>query len=108
MNNEEKILKIMYEKPSKIFIYNDFREVGSLVTIRKDFFRLLNKNKIVKVYDGMYTTLKVNKIVNKIIYPNAIEFSYAFARKFNWNIYPSGETALNIIGLSSQISNNYE
>ncbi len=108
MSNEEKILKIMYKNHNKIFIYNDFREIASLETLRKDFLRLLTKKKILKVYDGMYTIMNTNKIVNKIIYPNVIEFSYAFARKFNWNIYPSGETALNIVGLSSQISNNYE
>jgi hypothetical protein len=33
--------------------------------------------------------------------------AYAYARKFNWHIQPSGDTALNLLGLSTQVPGRY-
>jgi hypothetical protein len=35
--------------------------------------------------------------------PDFDQVAQAFARKFNWRIQPSGDTALNLLGLSTQV-----
>ena len=39
--------------------------------------------------------------------PNIDKVAHAYARKFNWYIQPSGDTALNLLGLSTQVPGRY-
>ena len=44
-----------------------------------------------------------SSILNRRIAPDINQVAQAFARKFNWEIYPDGNTALNYLGLSNQL-----
>lgn len=109
MNTEQKILQRMdQENTGSIFINADFLDIVKSNTLRKSLKRLVDDNKITRILDGMYTKLEFSRILNKQIYPSPVSVAHAIARKFNWSIFPSKNTALNMVGLSTQISNTYE
>lgn len=103
------VLNQIESKPAgTLFIYSDFFEIAEATAIRQILRRLSNEKKVTKIMDGMYVKLEYSHVLKKYIYPSTINVAQTLARKFNWNIYPSKHTALNIVGLSTQISNTYE
>lgn len=103
------VLKQIENKPDgTLFIYSDFFEIADTTAIRQILRRLSNEKKVAKIMDGMYAKLEYSQILKKYVHPSTVDVAHTIARKFNWNIYPSKSTALNIIGLSTQISNTYE
>ena len=45
---------------------------------------------------------------NEYTAPDINEIALALARNYNWTIAPSGSTALNLLGLSTQVPANWE
>ena len=68
---------------------------------------LTAKGKIRRVMRGIYDYPKYSELLKKELSPDIDQVSRAIARKFNWKIEVSGETALNILGLSTQIEGQY-
>ena len=68
----------------------------------------LTKNKkIRRVARGIYDYPKYSDFLEKELSPDVEQVARAFARKFNWQIEVSGESALNILGLSTQVEGTY-
>lgn len=106
---QSKVLDMIQNKTEgTLFIHSDFFEIADATSIRQILKRLSDEGKLVRVLDGMYTRLEYSNILKKYVYPSTIDVAQTLARKFNWNIYPSKHTALNIVGFSTQISNTYE
>lgn len=53
---------------------------------------------------GIYDYPRHSEILKRQVAPDLSQVAAALARKFNWNILPEGNTALNALGLSTQIS----
>jgi len=68
---------------------------------------LVRKGKIRRVYRGIYDYPKYSEFLNQELSPNIDQIARAFARKFNWRIEISGDSALNMFGLSTQIESRY-
>ena len=69
--------------------------------------RLTNKGTIVKVLDGIYMKPKYSNLLNEYLPCNIFELSECIARKFGWDIVPTGEVAVNYFGLSTQLTQIY-
>lgn len=96
--------KIKNEK-IKVFTTSDFLDLGDYKTISKSL-ELLEDEKIIKrARRGVYYLPRINKTLNIETAPDLNEIAKAIARQYNWNIVPSGSYALNIVGLSTQVSN---
>ena len=68
----------------------------------------LTKNKkIRRVARGIYDYPKYSNFLKKELSPDIEQVARAYARKFNWKIEVSGESALNILGLSTQVEGTY-
>lgn len=98
---------IMSENQGKIFSINDFYDLGTKNTIKSILYRLNEENEIVRLLDGLYTKPKYSKILNEYSYPDASAVAEKIADKFSWTIAPTGDTALNYTGLSTQVPNEY-
>ncbi len=98
---------IMSENQGKIFSINDFYDLGTKNTIKSILYRLNEENKIARLLDGLYTKPKYSKILNEYSYPDASAVAEKIADKFSWTIAPTGDTALNYTGLSTQVPNEY-
>ena len=68
---------------------------------------LTKKKKIRRVARGIYDYPKYSELLQKELSPDIEQVARAYARKFNWKIEVSGDTALNILGLSTQVVGNY-
>ncbi len=68
---------------------------------------LAQKGKIRRVARGIYDYPKYSELLQQELSPDIEQVANAYARKFNWQIEVSGDTALNILGLSTQIVGKY-
>ena len=64
---------------------------------------LVKKRKIRRVCRGIYDYPKYSEFLKQELSPDIDQVACAFARKFNWRIEISGDSALNLLGLSTQI-----
>ena len=98
---------IMSENQGKVFSINDFYNLGTKNTIKSILYRLNKENQITRLIEGLYIKPKYSKILKEYSYPDASEIAEKLANKFSWTISPAGDTALNYMGLSTQIPNEY-
>lgn len=68
---------------------------------------LAGQGKIRRVARGLYDYPGYSELLGKELSPNIDQVARAHARKFNWRIEVAGETALNLLGLSTQIPASY-
>jgi hypothetical protein len=85
------------------FSPNDFVEEFSRDQIETALSRLSSEGKIRRVYRGIYDYPKYSDLLQQELSPDFDQVAQAFARKFNWRIQPSGDAALNLLGLSTQV-----
>jgi len=89
------------------FLKNDFADLGSADTIKKALLRLCNKGRIRRVLRGLYDYPEYSKLLGQELSPDIDQVAHALARKFGWDIQISGNAALNILGLSTQVPTKY-
>ena len=68
---------------------------------------LVKNGKIRRLCRGMYDYPKYSELLGQFLSPDIDQVAQAFARKFNWQIEISGDSALNLLGLSTQIEAKY-
>lgn len=68
---------------------------------------LVKEKKIRRVSRGIYDYPKYSELLKKELSPDIEQVARAIASKFNWRIEVSGESALNILNLSTQIQAKY-
>ncbi len=86
-----------------IFIANDFLEIGSYERVRNILNRLVSEGVIHRILKGVYYQPRYIELIGEYEAPNVHQIALAIARKYNWTIAPSGNTALNVLGLSTQV-----
>lgn len=89
------------------FSKNDFIGLGSASAIEQAFSRLVKKNRIRRVIRGLYDYPKFSRLLDKELSADMDQVAQALARKFVWRIQVSGNTALNVLGLSTQVLGKY-
>ncbi len=85
------------------FSKNDFSDLGSDGAIRLALMRLEDGGTIRRVLRGLYDYPRISKLLNEPMGPDFDQVAQAFARKHGWRIQPSENTALNLLGLSTQV-----
>ncbi len=86
-----------------VFIANDFYDIAGYETIRSTLNRLVEDEEISRIMNGVYYKPRYIELIGEYEAPSAHEVAQAIARKYNWTIAPSGNTALNALGLSTQV-----
>ena len=92
----------------KVFFANDFLDITSYDTARKTLNRMVNEDKIKRVIDGFYYNPRYSELIGEYEVVSIHELALAIARKYNWNIAPYNSTALNLLGLSTQVPTHYK
>lgn len=87
------------------FTAADFKDIADTDPTNKALSRLSEAGIIRRIMQGVYDKPAYSKILKEYSAPNMENIAAAFARKFNWTVAPAGETALNYLHLSTQISN---
>jgi len=105
---ESKVLSRIYGNGrGYVFSSSDFIDNFSINNIDKALSSLVKKGKIRRVARGIYDYPKYSELLKKELNPDIEQVARAYARKFNWVIEICGETALNILGLSTQVVGRY-
>lgn len=81
----------------------DFLDLGSDADIRKALSELAVKGTIRRVLRGVYDYPRISKLLNSEMGPDLDQLARALARRSGWRIQPSENTALNLLGLSTQV-----
>ena len=92
----------------KVFFANDFLDIASNATVRQILKRLSDEDKIKRIIDGFYYNPKYSELIGEYEAVSIHELALAIARKYNWNIAPYNSTALNLLGLSTQVPTHYK
>lgn len=105
---EDKVISRIYGKGRGwSFFKNDFVDLGSADAIDKALSRLTKSGRIRRVMRGIYDYPKYSCLLEQQLSPDIDQVAQALARKFGWTIQISGNAALNILGLSTQVPARY-
>jgi len=100
----DKLLSRVYGmKRGWCFTPKDFLDLGAPSAIWKALSRLEKKGVIRKLMRGVYDYPEKNTFLEGYASPDPDRVARTIARGNSWNIVPDGITALNLLGLSTQI-----
>ena len=86
-----------------IFIPSDFSDLTDYPNIKVSLSRLIESGLIKRVIRGVYEIPEYNYFIKDFVSPNPHRVALAIARNYGWAIVPDGDTALNQLGLSTQV-----
>jgi hypothetical protein len=92
-------------KRGSILFPSNFDDIGNVEVVKKSLLRLENKKFLVRLAHGIYLYPKQDKLLG-VLYPTIEEIAVAIADRDKARIIPTGTTALNKLGLSTQIPMN--
>ncbi len=95
--------RIQDAKDGAVFIPSDFFDIAEAVKINKCLDRLEKTGELQRVMRGVYVKLRYSELLGKDVPPRTDDIAKAIARNFGWSIVPCGDTALNMLGLSTQV-----
>jgi predicted transcriptional regulator of viral defense system len=85
-----------------VFTPKDFLDLGSRAAVDKTLTRLAQKGVIRRLDRGMYD-YPVKDPMLGVLSPNADKLAAVLASKMGDRLFPSGATAANLLGLSTQV-----
>lgn len=104
MTRRKTIEELLSEaQPGDVFVPADFAETGSADSVRKALSRLVNAGELERPIRGLYRKPRQSAFLDKEVPASPDEIAEALARKFEWHIAPYGDTALNRLGVDSQV-----
>lgn len=86
-----------------VFVPLDFVLLTDKKTASVCLERLDKEKIILKIMRGVYYKPEYNDFLGEYVAPAPDAVAHALARNFGWTIVPCGDTALNLLGLSTQI-----
>jgi hypothetical protein len=106
MSIEEKIVNRIKAFPKgELFLPADFWDLGSSEAVRLSLFRLERAGLLMRVAQGIYVRPKESSLIG-LLTPSAEEVAVAIATRDKIRTVPTGNYALNALGLSTQIPMN--
>ena len=106
--SDKVIARIYGTGRGKVFTPKDFLDLASHETVRQILSRLARKGEIRRLMRGVYDYPEFSKMLGATASPDPDGIARAIARAHGWTIVPAGETALNILGLSTQVPAHWE
>ena len=95
---------IEHNGPNKLYMVQDFDYLNNDGLVTRTLSRLEKEGVLIRLSQGIYLFPSRNKF--GILRPSIEEIAYAVAEKDKARIIPSGLTALNKLGLSTQVTMN--
>ena len=101
------ILKRIQDAPLKAFSCYDFTDLASYKAISKCLERLEDNGEIKRIIQGIYSLNAFDDVLKLPILPSVDDVVNCLARKHRWILCPTGNAALNAMGLSTQVPASY-
>ena len=90
-------------KPGAVFVPSDFFDIADAGQINMCLMRLKQMGILDNVMRGVFGKRRFSEFLKTNVPPHSDDIARAIARNYGWTIIPCGDTALNILGLSTQI-----
>ena len=87
-----------------IFVNSDFADIADQETVRRTLNRLTQAGMLRRIRKGVYEKPKYSKLLHEYVAADPDAVATALARNYHWTIAPCGNTALNLLGLSTQVT----
>lgn len=98
---------ILNKGRGSIFFPSDFVDIATPEATRQTLSRLVKNKMILRVCRGVYCYPRANHLLGlSVIPPSTDEIAHRIAERDRVKIIPTGDTALNMTGLSTQIPAN--
>lgn len=95
--------RILTSESGSVFVATDFADITDKKTASVILTRIESEGIIRRVLRGVYDKPEYNEFLKEYIAPIPDNVAHALARSFGWTIVPCGDTALNLLGLSTQV-----
>ncbi len=107
--NFQKSMEEYIESQPKSTIYSamSFNFLNNNDAVRKALSRMTKEGKLIRVTRGLYKPFEYSELIRETVATNPNEVAKAFAKSYGWTIAPYEDTALNLLGLSTQVPNVY-
>ncbi len=86
-----------------VFVATDFVDISDKTSINTYLTRLDEEKILLRIMRGVYYKPEYNDFLGEYVAPEPDAVAHALARNFGWTVVPCGDTALNLLGLSTQI-----
>jgi len=90
-----------------VYMLADFYAAGNYEAVKKAVLRLVSEGKLLRVNKGIYESPYYSSFLEREVEASPLDVAKKIARKNQWTIVPSGNTALNALGLSTQVPVEY-
>jgi len=92
---------------NSIYVLADFYDVGNYEAVKRAVLRLTSAGKLLRVKRGIYKSPDYSSFLQEEVQASPLDVAAKTAAKNRWTIAPSGNTALNTLGLSTQVPAEY-
>lgn len=96
--------RVLSAEDGAVFVAPDFADIADTATIRQSLRRLVQSGTLRRILIGVYEKPKYSKLLDEYVAADPDAVAKALARSYHWTIAPSGNTALNLLGLSTQVT----
>ena len=96
--------RILAAEDGAVLVAPDFADIADTATIRQGLKRLYQSGIIRRIIRGVYEKPKYSKLLDEYVAADPDAVAKALARSYHWTIAPCGNTALNLLGLSTQVT----
>ena len=105
LSNNSKAIRnrIKYLPIGTVITSVDFADIAENSRVGVILSRIEAEGLIKRVLRGVYYKPEYNEFLNEYLAPSPNLVAEALARNYGWTITPCGDTALNILGLSTQV-----
>lgn len=100
--------RITESEPGTVFVPSDFHDIASVDNANAALSRMAKRGDVIRPMRGLYAKPKRVESIGVDVPPSPDAVARAIARKNKWVIAPSGDTALNRLGLDTQVPAVYE
>ncbi len=95
--------RILSVEDGTVFTTSDFSDIADNNTVRQNMLRLVNEGVLRRILNGIFEKPGYSELLGEYVSTDPDAVAKALARRYHWTIAPSGSTALNLLGLSTQV-----
>ena len=99
--------RISRSETGSVFVLSDFSDIADTDAVRKAITRIENDKVLIRIMRGVYYKPEYSDLLGEAVAPAPDEVAHALARNYGWTIIPCGDTALNLLGLSTQVPSQW-
>ena len=95
--------RVVTAEPGTVFVPSDFFDIAEAVKVNMCLNRMAKNGELNLVMRGVYAKPRYSMMLNKNVPPHSDNIAKAIARNYGWTVVPCGDSALNKLGLSTQV-----